>query len=94
MSIWRDLANFGTGAIERDKQITKENLAIRADNLQANRQMLIKQKEKKYDKELEEYYTEKAKFDNINKMNNMYSSGTIGKDAYASFALLKMIKQN
>ncbi len=91
MGLFTDLGNFATGAIKRDRELTKENLAIRADNLQANRQMLIKQKEKKYEKELEEYYTEKAKFDNINKMNNMYSSGTIGKDAYASFALSSSI---
>ena len=82
-----DVGYLAVGAIERDREITKEDLAIRAENLQANRQILINQKQKKYDKELEEYYKEKEKFDNINKMNTMYKDGSIDKGAYASFAL-------
>ena len=46
MGLFTDLGNFATGAIERDKEITKEDLAIRAENLQANRQLLINQKQK------------------------------------------------
>jgi hypothetical protein len=86
-----DVGNIAVGAIERDREITKEDLAIRAENLQANRQILINQKQKKYDKELEEYYKEKEKFDNINKMNTMYKDGSIDKGAYASFALSSTI---
>jgi len=86
-----DIGNIAVGAIERDREITKEDLAIRAENLQANRQILINQKQKKYDKELEEYYKEKEKFDNINKMNTMYKDGSIDKGAYASFALSSTI---
>ena len=82
-----DVGNIAVGAIDRDRQITKEDLAIRAENLQANRNMLIKQKEKKYDKELENYYEEKKKFDNINEMNKRYESGAIDKGTYAAFAL-------
>ena len=82
-----DIGNIAVGAIDRDRQITKEDLAIRAENLQANRNMLIKQKEKKYDKELENYYEEKKKFDNINEMNKRYESGAIDKGTYAAFAL-------
>ena len=82
-----DVGNIAVGAIERDRQITKEDLAIRAENLQANRNMLIKQKEKKYDKELENYYAEKKKFDDINDMNKRYESGAIDKGTYAAFAL-------
>ena len=50
-----DLSNVAVGAIERDRQITKEDLAIRAENLQANKEILLKQKEYKWAKELEDY---------------------------------------
>ena len=49
MGFLTDLGNVAVGAIERDREITKEDLAIRAENLQANRNILIKQKSKKYD---------------------------------------------
>lgn len=86
-----DVGNIAVGAIERDREITKEDLAIRAENLQANRQILINQKQKKYDKELEEYYKEKTKFDDINKMNNMFANNEIDKGTYAAFALSSSI---
>ena len=63
MGFLTDLGNVAVGAIERDREITKEDLAIRAENLQANRQILINQKQKKYDKELESFYKEKEKYD-------------------------------
>jgi hypothetical protein len=91
MGFLTDLGNLAVGAIERDREITKEDLAIRAENLQANRDILIKQKDSKYKKELDEYYKEKTKFDDINKMNNMYADGTLGKTAYANFALSSTI---
>ena len=86
-----DLGNVAVGAIERDREITKEDLAIRAENLQANRKILVDQKSKKYDKELDAYYKEKDKFDNIEKMNAWAADGTINKDAYAAFALSSTI---
>jgi len=52
MGFLTDIGNIAVGAIERDREITKEDLAIRAENLQANRNILIKQKDKKYDREL------------------------------------------
>lgn len=82
-----DLGNFATGAIERDRQITKEDLAIRADNLAANRDFLIKQKEKKYDRELEEYTKEKTKFDAIQSANADFANGTIDARSYATKVL-------
>ncbi len=86
-----DIGNIAVGAIERDREITKEDLAIRAENLQANRQILINQKQKKYDKELENFYKEKDKYDNINKMNNMFANNEIDKGTYAAFALSSSI---
>ena len=91
MGFLTDLGNVAVGAIERDREITKEDLAIRAENLQANRQILINQKQKKYDKELESFYKEKDKYDNINKMNTMFANNEIDKGTYASFALSSSI---
>ena len=82
-----DLGNVAVGAIERDREITKEDLVIRAENLQANRQILIKQKSKKYDKELEAYYKEKEKFDTIDKANKNYDLKSIDAQTYASQVL-------
>jgi len=82
-----DFGNFAVGAIERDREITKEDLAIKADELTANRDFLIKQKEKKYDKELEQYYKEKEKFDTINQANKMYNLGSVDARTYAATIL-------
>ena len=88
---WTDLGNIAKGAIERDKEITREDFLLRAENLKANQKILIDQKTKKYDRELKNYYDEKEKFDKINKMNNWYSDGTVSKDAYAAFALANTV---
>ena len=88
---WTDLGNIAKGAIERDKEITREDFILRAENLKANQKILIDQKTKKYDRELKNYYDEKEKFDNINKMNSWYEDGTVSKDAYAAFALANTI---
>jgi hypothetical protein len=88
---WTDLGNIAKGAIERDKEITREDFLLRAENLKANQKILIDQKTKKYDRELKNYYDEKEKFDKINKMNKWYSDGTVSKDAYAAFALANTV---
>jgi hypothetical protein len=80
----KDFASFAEGAIERDRELTKEDFEIRNANLAANRDMLIKQKEKKYEKELENYYKEKEKFDSIKSANAMFKDGQIDDRAYAS----------
>jgi len=87
----RDIGNAAVGAIERDREITKEDLILRAENLKANQQILVEQKKKKYNKELESYYAEKKKFDDIEKMNAWAKDGTVNKDAYAAFALSSTI---
>ena len=86
-----DIGNAAVGAIERDREITKEDLILRAENLKANQQILVEQKKKKYNKELESYYAEKKKFDDIEKMNAWAKDGTVNKDAYAAFALSSTI---
>ena len=87
MGFLTDLGNVAVGAIERDREITKEDLAIRAENLQANRNILIKQKDKKYDRELKEYYKEKEKFDAIAQANENYNLESIDARTYASQVL-------
>lgn len=44
-NLW-DIGAVATGAIERDREVTKENLLIRADELKAKRDSLIKRKDK------------------------------------------------
>ena len=80
----KDFASFAEGAIERDRELTKEDFEIRNANLAANREMLIKQKEAKYKKELDNYYEEKKKFDSIKSANAMFKDGQINDRAYAS----------
>ena len=86
-----DIGNVAVGAIERDREITKEDLIIRAENLKANQQILVEQKKKKYDKELEDYYAEKKKFDDTERMNSLFSEGAIDDRTYAGFALSQEI---
>ena len=82
-----DVGNIAVGAIDRDRQITKEDLAIRAENLQANRKILVDQKKKKYDRELDNYYAEKKIFDQVEKNNELKASDGISDRNYAIFAL-------
>ncbi len=86
-----DIGNVAVGAIERDREITKEDLIIRAENLKANQKLLIDQKKKKYDKELLEYDKEKKKFDDTERMNKLFSEGAIDDRTYAGFALTQEI---
>jgi len=83
-----DLGNVAVGAIERDREITKEDLIIRADNLKANQKILIDQKSKKYEKELEAYGEEKKKFDAVESANYNYDGlKSIDARTYASQVL-------
>ena len=91
MGFLTDIGNIAVGAIERDREITKEDLIIRAENLKANQKLLVDQKTKKYDKELDNYYKEKTKFDDTEKMNRLFSEGAVDDRTYASFALSQTI---
>ena len=83
----KDFASFAEGAIERDRELTKEDFEIRNANLAANRDMLIKQKEKKYEKELDNYYAEKEKFDTLNSAAANFKDKKINAETYASIYL-------
>ena len=73
-----DIGNVAVGAIERDREITKEDLIIRAENLKANQNIVFLDDEKWI-------------FDDIEKMNKWAADGTVNKDAYAAFALSSTI---
>jgi hypothetical protein len=73
MGFWTDVSNFAVGAIEQDKANTKERFAIRAEELQANRASLLKKKEKRYEKDIENFYKEKEKFKTIESANAAYA---------------------
>ena len=85
-----DLGNFAAGAIERDREITNENLKIRAEELQANRDLMISMKKDKYAADIAEYKKEKAKANEINRLNAVAANqpGEISKEAYAQQYLL------
>jgi len=83
----KDIGNFAVGAIKQDEKNTAEKLLIRREELKANRDFFVKQKEKKYDRELKEYYKEKEKFDTINKANEMYNLNSIDARTYAATIL-------
>ena len=90
---WMDVANVAVGAIDRDREITKEDLAIRADELKAERDSLIRRKDAKYDYELKKFYQEKEKSDRINSLNNEFekiksAGGTFDQNEYADRYLM------
>ena len=68
INLW-DIGAIATGAIERDREHTKENLAIRADELTAKRNSLIARKNKKYDTELALYVKEQEKVNKVKALN-------------------------
>ena len=69
MGFFTDVGNFAKGMIERDREITNENLKIRAEELQANRDLMIAMKKDKYAADIAEYKKEKAKANEIKKLN-------------------------
>ncbi len=81
-----DLGNFATGAIERDREITNENLKIRAEELQANRDLMIAMKKDKYAADIAEYKKEKAKANEIKKLNAAAPNMT--QESYATQYLI------
>ena len=86
----KDVLSFAEGAIERDKEIGQQNLAMRNEVLQANKKELIEQKKKKYDRELNNFYKEEEKYKTLESAAADYKSGTIDKDTYASMVLPMM----
>ena len=88
MGLLTDLGNFATGAIERDKELTNEKLAIRAEELKANRELMIAMKKDKYAADIAEYKKEKAKSNEIKQLNSAAASGNMDNESYAKQFLL------
>ena len=83
----KDLVNFGEGMILRDREKTDQKFAIHNANLQANRDQLIKMKDKKFDREIKRYDEEKTKYDRIKSANAQFENGEISANLYASTVL-------
>jgi len=88
MGFFRDVGNFATGMIERDRELTNEKLAIRAEELKANRDLMIAMKKDKYAADIAEYKKEKAKANEIKQLNSAAASGNMDNESYAKQFLL------
>jgi len=88
MGLFTDLGNFGKGMIERDRELTNEKLAIRAEELKANRDLMIAMKKDKYAADIAEYKKEKAKSNEIKQLNSAAASGNMDNESYAKQFLL------
>ena len=88
MGLLTDLGNFATGAIERDRELTNEKLAIRAEELKANRDLMIAMKKDKYAADIAEYKKEKAKSNEIKQLNSAAAAGNMDNSSYAKQFLL------
>jgi len=93
----KDLGSFATGAIERDRELTSEKFKIRADELKANRDMIIAMKKDKYAADIAEYKKENEKAKEIKSLNatafNAMESGKgkLSDEAYAKRFLMAEI---
>jgi hypothetical protein len=72
----KDIGNFAAGAIERDKELTKESLENRKEELKATRAMLIAQKAKRYEKDIAKFEEEDKKYKAIQDVNKQFTGKT------------------
>jgi len=77
MGFFTDVGNFATGMVERDRELTNEKLAIRAEELKANRDLMIAMKKDKYSVDIANYKVEKEKANEIQKLNSVAAKGDI-----------------
>jgi len=88
MGFFTDMGNFATGMVERDRELTNEKLAIRAEELKANRDLMIAMKKDKYAADIANYKAEKEKANEIQKLNSVAAKGDMDKSSYAKQYLL------
>ena len=88
MGFFTDVGNFATGMVERDRELTNEKLAIRAEELKANRDLMIAMKKDKYSADIANYKAEKEKANEIQKLNSVAAKGDMDKSSYAKQYLL------
>ena len=77
MGFWTDLGNFAVGAIERDRENTAAKLQDRKDELKANRDFYIAQKQKKYESEMKAFEDEQKKYKAIQAVNAKFEGQKI-----------------
>ena len=71
-----DIASFATGVVDADSAATAERLVDRRAELQADREMHISMKSKKYESELKAFEAEDKKFKAINSVNAKFEGST------------------
>ena len=89
---WGDVAlNFTAGAIDKNEQIRKENLEERFKELQDNKQLYRALATTRYSKDLEKYYKETEKYDNLKDVYKQIQSANGGKGMDKNLAARKII---
>ena len=73
----KDLGNFATGAIERDRELTDKALEDRREQLKSNREAILAMKAKRYDSEIKDFEKENAKYKAIKSVNNQFEGQEI-----------------
>tara|TARA_Y100000385_G_C13067378_1_gene627354 strand:- start:292 stop:2058 length:1767 start_codon:yes stop_codon:yes gene_type:complete len=68
----KDFGSFAVGAIEEDKRLTEKKFKNRAEELKANRDFVIAQKQKKYESEIKSFESEQKKYKAIQSANAKY----------------------
>ena len=76
----KDLGNLAMGAIERDRELTADSAKTRQDELIANRNLILKMKEKKYDSDIKRFEAEQKKFDAVKAVKNFLPEGSTDVD--------------
>jgi len=76
----KDLGNIAIGAIERDRELTADSAKTRQDELIANRNLILKMKEKKYDSDIKRFEAEQKKFDAVKSVKNFLPEGATDVD--------------
>ena len=66
---------FGTGVMEGDEKIRKENLLIHGEKLKAKRDAVISMKKFKYDYDMKQYEGNKTKVDALNSVSSRLDAG-------------------
>ena len=79
------VAALGTGILDGDEKIRKENLKLHSEKLAAKRDAMIAMKTSKYERELKRYEENKPKIDSLNALkvsfgNNEIDAATYGKN--------------
>ena len=67
-----DIASFATGVVDADTAATQERLKDRRAELQADRQLYIDMKTKKYESELKSFEAENKKYKAIQSVNSKF----------------------